>query len=231
MRRVVLLVTVIGLASCSGSGDPTTTTVSPVLTTETTTQTTETSPPAGSVTTTATIPPGEIEYPEDPETVDDLPDALTAYIGAPMPDPDLSIDGPDDLDQWMAGWLDWLAWVNANPAEGAEELNINMVPGSEQFEDIRTALLDRAAASQHLLGGGFIPTRLSGTFDEFFDDKTALRIVMVAGGPPSYLIDDAGEVISVFEGLDGEVTVSALLRYVTERDEWVMETFEVLGRS
>lgn len=148
-----------------------------------------------------------------------------------MPDPDLSITGPDDLERWMAGWLDWLAWVNANPAEGAEELNINMVPGSEQFEDIRTALLDRAAASQHLLGGGFIPTSLSGTFDEFFDDKTALRIVMVAGGPPSYLIDDAGEVISVFEGLDGEVTVSALLRYATERDEWIMETFEVLGRS
>lgn len=231
MRRALLLVAVIGVASCSGSSDPTTTTAQSGQTTETTAPTTVTSPPTSSVTTTTTVPPGEIEYPEAPDTVDDLPDALTSYLGAPMPIPDLSIDGPDDLDLWMAGWLDWLAWVNANPAEGAEELSVNLVPGSEQFEDIRTALLDRAAANQQLLGGGFIPTSLSGSFDEFFGDKTALRIVMIAGGPPSYLIDEAGEVISVFAGLDGQVTVSALLRYVTERDEWVMETFEVLGRS
>ncbi|MEA2010502.1 MAG: hypothetical protein U9N78_07345 [Actinomycetota bacterium] len=81
------------------------------------------------------------------------------------------------------------------------------------------------------MGGGFLPSRLTGTFDEFFEDKTALRIVMIASGPPSYLIDSAGEVVSVFGGIEGEVSISALLRYDKERDEWLMETFEVLGRS
>jgi len=183
------------------------------------------------VATTTTIDSGEIDYPENPDTVDDLPEALTTHIGAPMPDPDLSISGPDDLDRWMAGWLDWLAWTNANPAQGAEQLDVNMVPASQQYEDIRAALTDRAEAGQRLLGGGFAPTSLSGTFDEFFEDKTALRIVMVAGGPPSYLVNDAGAVVSVSEGIDGEVSISAILRYEMERNEWLMETFEVLGRS
>ena len=161
----------------------------------------------------------------------DLPDALTAYIGALVPDPELTISGPDDLDGWMAGWLEWFAWINANPSEGAVQLDMNIIAGSDQFDQIRSALIDRSASDQRLLGGGFLPVSLSGTFDEFFEDKTALRIVMIAGGPPSYLVDDAGKVVSVFEGLDGEVTVSALLRYMRERDAWVMETFEVLGRS
>ena len=182
-------------------------------------------------TTTTTVNPGEIDYPENPDSVDDLPDALTGYIDAPMPDPDLRISGPDDLDRWMAGWQDWLGWVYANPAQGAEQLDVNMVPGSEQYEGIRAALIDRAEAEQRLLGGGFLPTSLSGTFDEFFEDKTALRIVMIAGGPPSYLVDDTGQVVSVFAGLDGEVSISALLRYHKERNEWLMETFEVLGRA
>ena len=235
MKRVLLLIAMVAVASCSQSSDPTSaTTAPPAQTTDptqststTTVSSTTTSPPV----TTTTVNSGEVDYPENPDSVDDLPDALTAYIGASMPDPDLRISGPDDLERWMKGWQDWLAWVYANPAQGAEQLDVNMVPASQQFEDIKAALIDRAAAEQRLLGGGFLPTGLSGAFDEFFDDKTALRIVMIAGGPPSYLINDAGEVVSVFEGLEGDVTVSALLRYEKERDEWLMETFEVLGRA
>lgn len=236
MRPLLLLIAVVVMAGCSQSSEPTSiTTATPPETTESTPSTsTTTVPPVTTslpATTTTTVNPGEIDYPENPDSVGDLPDALTVYIGAPMPDPDLRISGPDDLERWMKGWQDWLAWVYANPSQGAEQLAVNMVPGSEQYEGIRAALIDRAEAEQRLLGGGFLPTSLSGTFDEFFDDKTALRIVMIAGGPPSYLINDAGEVVSVFEGLEGEVTVSALLRYEKERDEWLMETFEVLGRA
>ena len=234
MKKILIVVVAVVAASCTQSSDPTTTATPPPQATSTPapTSTTGTSSTTSStVATTTTSNPGEIDYPENPGTVDDLPGALTIHIGAPMPDPDLWISGPDDLDRWMAGWLDWLAWANANPAQGAEQLDVNMVPASQQYEDIQAALIDRAEAEQRLLGGGFLPTRLSGTFDEFFEDKTALRIVIVAGGPPSYLVNDAGDVVSVSEGIDGELSISALLRYEKERDEWLMETFEVLGRS
>lgn len=201
-----------------------------VESTTTVRQTTTTSATSTTVqSTTSCVALDETNYPEDPATVDDLPDPLPTCIEAALPDPDLSITGPEDLDRWMVGWLDWLAWLHAHPAEGAEQLQVNMIPGSDLYEEIRSALIDRAEAGQRLLGGGFVPVSLSGTFDEFFEDKTALRIVMVAEGPPSYLVSESGEVVSVFEGLEGEVTVSALLRYDGERDEWVMETFEVLG--
>lgn len=233
MQRLLIVVALMALAGCSGSSDATTTTARSVTSTQATSSTTTitSSPPATSSTTSTTIGSGEIDYPENPGTVDDIPDALTAYIGAPMPDPDLGIAGPDDLDSWMTGWLDWLAWVHANPAEAADQLGTNMIPGSEQFSELRAALAERAEAGQRLLGGGFIPVSTSGTFDELFEDKTALRIVMVTQGPPSYLVDENGRVVSVFEGLDGGVTVSALLRFDPEREEWLMETFEVLGRS
>ena len=235
IRRVLLLIALLTLAGCFQSSDPvSTTTAPPQQTTDPTPSTSTTALPSTTTSlpvTTTTVHPGEVDYPENPDSVDDLPDALTVYIGARMPDPDLRISGPDDLDRWMAGWQDWLGWVYANPAQGAEQLGVNMVPGSEQFEDIRAALIGRAEAEQRLLGGGFLPASLSGTFDQFFEDKTALRIVMIAGGPPSYLVDDGGQVVSVFEGLDGEVSISALLRYDKERDEWLMETFEVLGRA
>lgn len=231
MRRALLVAGLMAVVGCTQSTDLTTTTAQPVQTTQTTSTTTAPSTTTSATVTSTTIDPGSIEYPENPETVADIPEALTAYLGAPMPDPDLRISGPDDLERWMDDWLDWLAWANANPADGAEQLAVNMVPASQQYEDIKAALLERADAQQHLLGGGFLPSNLSGAFDELFEDKTALRIVMVAGGPPSYLVDDAGDVVSVFEGLEGEVSVSALLRYDQERDEWLMETFEVLGRS
>ena len=238
MRAAILLVAVaVGFTACSHSSDPTTTAAaSPTQTTQTitTTTTTETSTTTSTVApiaTTAPVNPRSIDYPDEADSLDDLPTALTAYIGAPTPEPDLSIAGPNDLDRWMAGWLNWLAWVNANPSQGAQQLGVNMIPGSQQFDDIRTALLERAEAQQHLLGGGFLPTSLTGTFDEFFEDKIALRVVMIAGSPPSYLASTSGEIVSVFEGLEGEVSVSALLRYQMERDEWLMETFEVLGRS
>ena len=234
MKKILIMVVALVAASCTQSSDPTTTTVPLPQTTTTTAPTSITatsSTTTSTVATTTTADSGEIEYPENPDSIDDVPEALTVHIGAPMPDPDLRIAGSDDLDRWMAGWLDWLAWTNANPAQGAEQLDVNMVPASQQYEDIQAALIDRAEAEQRLLGGGFLPTSLSGTFDEFFEDKTALRIVMVAGGPPSYLVNDAGDVVSVSQGIDGEVSISAILRYEKGRDEWLMETFEVLGRS
>ena len=233
MRKTLLVVAVLTLVGCSQPSTPTSTTATPpptVGSSATTSTATVSSTTTSTVITTTTVNLGEIDYPDNPNTLDDLPNALTAFIGEPMPDPDLGIAGPEDLDRWMAGWLAWLAWINANPSEGVAKLQVNMIAGSDQFEAMTSALEERAESSRHLLGGGFLPRSLTGTFDQLFEDKTALRIVMIATGPPSYLINDAGTVVSVFDGLDGEVTVAAVLRYEKERNEWVMETFEVLGR-
>lgn len=237
MRSLLLVVVLVLLVGCNESAGPettvsttsaTSTTITLAVTTTTTAPTTTTSRP---VTSTSVPDLTLADYPANPETLEEIPEALVAYIGAPMPDPDLTISGPEDLDSWMSGWLDWLAWTHANPAEGSEQLEVNMVPGTDQFAELQAALVERAEAGNHLLGGGFLPVSLSGTFDEFFEDKSALRVTIVAQSPPSYLVDGDGDVVSVFDALEGEVTVSALLRYDAKRDEWLMETFEVLGRS
>lgn len=236
MRSAILTTMLLLVAACNGSADSTTTEVTTPATTTTSTlavatTTPSTTTPSQPATTTSVPDISPADYPTNPETVDDIPDVLVDYIGAPMPDPDLTINGPEDLDLWMSGWLDWLAWTHANPAEGSDQLHVNIVPGTDQFTALQGALVERAEAGNHLLGGGFLPVSLSGTFDEFFEDKSALRVTIVAQSPPSYLVSGDGNVMSVFEGLEGEVTVSALLRYDPERDEWLMETFEVLGRS
>lgn len=237
MRSAVLTAVLVLVAGCNGSAGSTTTVVttpatSPTTTVAGTTTTAPTTTTTSQLVTTRSLPDLALtDYPTNPETLDDIPDVLVAYIGAPMPDPDLTINGPEDLDPWMSGWLDWLAWTHANPAEGSEQLEVNMVPGTDQFAALQAALVERAEDGNHLLGGGFIPVSLSGTFDEFFEDKSALRVTIVAQSPPSYLVDGDGNLVSVSEALDGQVTVSALLRYDPEREEWLMEAFEVLGRS
>ena len=99
MRILLFVAVALAVASCTQSGDAPTTTAPPAETTTTTAPTaptTSSSTTTSSLATTTTIDPGEIDYPENPDTVDDLPEALTVHIGAPMPDPDLRISGPDD---------------------------------------------------------------------------------------------------------------------------------------
>lgn len=237
MRSLLLVVVLLVVVGCNGSAGTETTVSSTAATSTSTTLAVTTTATASITTTTQPVTTTSVsdlslaDYPANPETLEDIPETLVAYIGAAMPDPDLTITGPEDLDRWMSGWLDWLAWTHANPTEGSEQLEVNMVPGTDQFAALQAALVERAEAGNHLLGGGFLLVSLSGTFDEFFEDKSALRITIVAQSPPSYLVDGDGNVVSVFDALEGEVTVSALLRYDPERDEWLMETFEVLGRS
>lgn len=239
------------VAGCVEGSGPVTTQTAPPPTTQTaatattaapspTSTTAVSSSTASSVEAVTIFDFGEIDYPENPATVDDLPEALTFHIDGPMPDPDLSISGPEDLDRWMTGWLDWYDWVFANPAQGVEHLDVNMTAlFSQMFADLRSdlvdladvgqKLLDLADADQKRLGGGFVPSSLAGSFNELFDDKIALAVGVVAGVAPSYIVDRAGDVVSMSEGSDGEVLISAVLRYDQERDEWLMQSFEVLG--
>src|SRR5690606_31732051 len=126
------------LASCTTASSDTTsasaepsTTVTIVKTTTTTEPASATGPHAPSVTsTTIGNDPWSIDYPLDPRTVNDLPASLADRIGAPEPDPDLAIEGPDDATRWVDEWLGWFSWINANPTEGIDALEHAAVPGS-----------------------------------------------------------------------------------------------------
>jgi hypothetical protein len=224
------------LASCTSASDDTTTTSAEPSTTVTTgtTTTVSTSTTATTVapvtSTTIGEDPWSIEYPLDATTVDDLPAALGDRIGGPELDPDLAIEGPDDITRWVDEWLGWFSWINANPSEGIDALEHAAVPGSTFYEDTVAALQDRAADGTRLLGYAFAPMEVSGTFDEFFERGELLRLVVVAADTiPRYVIDDAGAVVSITEPLGGETTLRLLLRQRVEDGEWILENLEVVS--
>jgi hypothetical protein len=237
MRRARLPGIAIGLlavlgACTPGAGNTTTTSTVPTTTatteqaTTTTVHTTTTSIPV----TATTESPWSIDYPLEAETVDDLPAVLTDRIGAPEPDPDLSVEGPEDVERWVDEWLGWFSWVNANPAEGVEALRHAVVPGSTFYEQTTTALENRRDEGMRLLGFAFAPVAVSGTFDEFFDRREVLRLVVVAADTiPGYVIDEAGSVVTIHEPLGGQTTLRLLLRYWDEEEEWILENLEVVG--
>ena len=112
MRKTLLVVAVLTLVGCSQPSTPTSTTATPpptVGSSATTSTTSVSSTTTSTVITTTTVNRGEIDYPENPNTLDDLPNALTEFIGEPMPDPDLGIAGPADLGGWCFSW----GWVLA----------------------------------------------------------------------------------------------------------------------
>ena len=234
-RALGIAVTLL-LAACTSTSDDTTTTSAEPSTTVTTVTTT-TIPTS---TTTTTVPSvtsstigddlWSIDYPLDATTADDLPASLTDRIGAPEPDPDLSLEGPDDATRWVDEWLEWFSWVNANPTEGVEALEHAAVPGSTFYEDTVAALDDRAAEGTRLLGYAFVPMEVSGTFDEFFERGELLRLVVVAADTiRRYTVDNDGTVVDITEPLGGETTLRLLLRQRVEDGEWILENLEVVN--
>ena len=237
MRAPQLVGIAVGLlallgACTSGSNDTTSTSTAPT-TTATTDQTTTTavnSTTTATPVTTTTESPWSIDYPLEAETVDDLPAVLTDRIGAPEPDPDLSVEGPEDVEQWVDEWLGWFSWVNANPAEGVEALDHAVVPGSTFYEQTLAALEQRRDEGTRLLGFAFVPLEVSGTFDEFFERREVLRLVVIAADTiPGYVVDEAGSVVTIHEPLGGETTLRLLLRYSEGEEEWIFESLEVVG--
>lgn len=230
-RAVVCLA--VAIAGCTSSADNTTTTSTAPTTTPTTVDATNTSTTTSTTetptTSTATDPWG-IDYPLEPDTVDDIPAVLTDQIGAPEPDPELTVEGPDDLDRWVDEWLGWFSWINANPAEGMDALEHAVIPGSALYENTLAALKTDRDEGRRLLGFAFKPVEVSGTFDEFFERQELLRLVVVASDDiPSYVVDNSGIVLTVNQPLGGETTIRLLLRYRQEEGEWVLENLEVLG--
>lgn len=200
--------------------------VPPPTTTTTTVATTTTTSPS----TATTEDPWSVDYPLEAETVDDLPSVLTDRIGAPEPNPVLSVEGPEDVHRWVDEWLGWFSWVNANPADGVEALDHAVIPVSTFYEETTAALEARLDEGTRLLGFAFVPVEVSATFDEFFERRELLRLVVVASDTiPRYIVDEAGSVVTIHEPLGGETTIRLVLRYREGEGEWVLENLEVVS--
>ncbi|MFP4554070.1 MAG: hypothetical protein ACLFRT_09450, partial [Actinomycetota bacterium] len=127
-------------------------------------------------------------------------------------------------------WLNWFSWVNANPEAGIEALEHGVISTSAFYEATVGALESDVENGERLLGFAFVPNGVSGTFDEFFERRELLRLIVVATDTvPGYLIDENGTVVTVNEPLGGEATMRLILRYVEEEGEWILENLEVVG--
>ena len=113
MRRLVAVLCV-ALVACAGEvGTTTVPTVAPTAAPTVTTTTTTTTVPG---TTTTTMPVTTTTE------ASEVPAELLALIGAPMPEVDLTIEGPEDVERWLQEFLRWEEWSVANPIEGAESI-------------------------------------------------------------------------------------------------------------
>lgn len=235
LRSILAVITLI-LAACTSTADTSSTTVTSATSTSATVTTTPTTTTSTTLlaTTTTTAPEGlpnldGIDFPTDPQTVDDLPAFLTTPIDAPAPDPDLTVEGPDDAEQWIAEWVMWMAWVRANPEQSQEGIDVGWLPATPMAEGTLTGLAQSEADGVRVIGWPFYPISVSGTFDEFFENGQLLNLIVVADGRvPTYTIDSSGAVVEVREPFDTQSTLRMILR-PNEEGEWRVEAIETSG--
>jgi len=235
VKRFLFVIVALVAASCSQSSQPgsTTSAVPPVQETGTSTTTTTLSPTTSASTTTTPLATtstlssfadlADIVFPDDPQTVNDLPDALTARIGAPIPDPDLTLEGPEDVDRWLTEWLSWAASIQANPTDDADVLSDGLLAGTEIIEEWQAALAGRVAQGERFLGFAFIPTGIVlTTFDEDFREGKLFTLVVNASSPyPGYTVDEGGSVVDILPAQEFSVPLELTLR-PNGGGEWVV---------
>lgn len=219
-------------AATTTSAPSTTTNEPPSVVTSTTTTTSTTAP---ATTTTVTQLPAytdleTVEFPQVPKTVEDLPSEIVRLIDAPVPDPDLTLTGPDDIERWLVQWLHWAAWVQANPEPGMDSLELGLLSDTEMIIQWRAALEGRVQRGERFLGYPFIPTEiLLTTFDEDFTEGKVFTLVVTATNPhPGYTIDSRGTVIDVLAAQDFTVPLELTLR-PDGGGEWVVSALTPLS--
>jgi hypothetical protein len=154
---------------------------------------------------------------------------LTAPIDAPAPDPDLTVDGPEDAERWIAEWVMWMAWIRANPQQSQDHVDVGWLPDAPMAHDTLTGLAQSAADGVRVLGWPFYPISISGTFDEFFENGQLLNLIVIADGRvPTYTIDSTGAVVEVREPFETQTTLRLILR-PNEEEEWRVEAIETSG--
>lgn len=232
IRRWIVAGAVMALSACTSAANTSSTTVTAATSPSTTVTTASTTTTVLSTTTTLPVDLSDLDgvvFPTDPQTVDDLPAFLTAPIDAPMPDPDLTVSGPEDAERWIAEWVMWMAWVRANPQQSQDDIDAGWLPETPMAEDTISGLAQSAADGVRVLGWPFYPISVSGTFDAAFENGQLLNLIVVADGRvPTYTIDSSGVVIDVRESFETETTLRLVLR-PNEEEEWRVEAIEVVG--
>lgn len=250
MIRRLAIAAAIGLvvAACTaGSGDSTTTSSSSLVATTTTTlpvtttsvtETTTTPPPA---TTTTAVPVDlavfpyfeGVEFPDDPATVADLPEFMQAWVGAPAPDPDLTIAGPDDVERWLGEWLNWMGWMYANPEAGLEVVEEGFAPASPLLEQTRSGFEAWAQEGTSSFGVPFFATNVTSSFD-LAEEFGVITLFVRASGQigREYTADvETGEITSVSEPFDATPLLQIVLRALDREGEreWLVEVIDVVN--
>lgn len=207
MRRLVAACVCVVVVACAPTGaevGPTTTTS--VVTTVTTTTT-------SSTTTTIVAPTTSPSTTTVPES--EVPAELLALIGAPMPEVDLTIDGPEDVERWFADFFRWEDWLVANP----EHANDEMAFRGEYGASLQKGCERSVAAGVRVLSGGVEVEVLESRFGDV-ELGFVRAVVRFRRTGSSYVTDWAGEVIlSESVAVDRAFTAEVLLERASD-DTW-----------
>ncbi len=155
-------------------------------------------------TTTTTAPPAtvpalrELDYPTDPNWLEDLPEPLIALAGAPAPSPNLAIDGPEDIDRWVAEVTNWAAWAQANPQDAQDHVDDVYKSGSPGARSELENLDWHIERLWFTLGWPYEPLDSGIEADDLADQRVTID---VAAGKNfyTYKVDEFGAVEEVNE--------------------------------
>ncbi len=205
----------VALVACAPTGaEDVPATTAPAVTTPATTTTMTSSTTAVPTTTTS---PSTTTVPES-----EVPAELLALIGAPMPEVDLTIEGPEDVERWIEEFLRWEAWAAANPAKGLATLE-NVAAGHylHTQEEGLPKMLDARVVS---VGGGLLVRRAEASFDDAAVGILAVVFETTQASPIFTLDADTLEVVQTLEP-EGNWVVSDAILIQGREGRWLLSEF------
>ena len=213
MRRLVAVLCV-ALVACAGEvGTTTLPTVAPTAAPTVTTTTTTTTTVPGTTTTTMPV--------TTTTKASEVPAELLALIGAPMPEVDLTIEGPEDVERWIAEFLRWENWLVANPEVEIGDVGLVGEYGAS-LQEGRERATERGL---RVLSGGLD----IGLAEVRFGDAGLGYVRLVVDATrrrPSYLVEWDGKLVSVSEP-DGTPLIADVLLELDAGGRWGISQWSV----
>jgi hypothetical protein len=243
MRRGVAQVMVVlaTVTACDTAAGSTTTTATVATTTttlaETTTTVAETTTTTMVETTTTTdavevvSDPLSIVYPDDPETVTDLPRVLQELVGAPMPQPDLTLESEADFGRWLFEWINWYTWLSANPTDDPEVLAVGFMPDTDEFQRQIEIFRTQIEAGRRTLGWWVRVEAMRSADPSIMFEQRVSGVIGFEGTQtyPRYAVDSSDQVIGAVTD-DRTYDIAMSLRNVEEVG-WRIEFLDVVPLS